>query len=103
MQLRGRSLGVPAPESDGALYVWVFCLMGGYLIARYGINFRRRTRTEPGPAVFDAGTFAISAMVLWGVLDSRVLIAIGSTKPFLLVAGFFGVLYALDALKPRSS
>lgn len=76
--------------------------MAGYLVVRYGINFHRKKRTEPGPAVFDAGTFAISAMLLWGVLDPRILSAIGTTKPFLLVAGFFGVLYALHALKPSS-
>jgi hypothetical protein len=75
--------------------------MAGYLLLRYALNFHRRLRTEPGPAIFDAGTFAISAMLLWGVLDTRVLEAIGSTKPFLLVAGFFGVLYALHALGPR--
>ena len=52
--------------------------------------------------MLDAGTFAISIMLLWGVLDPEVLVAIGSIKPFLLVAGFFGVLYALHALKPGS-
>lgn len=77
--------------------------MAGYLVLRYGINFYRQRSTEPGPAVFDAGTFAISVMLLWGVLDPRVLAALGSTKPFLLVAGFFGVLYALHALKPGTA
>jgi hypothetical protein len=75
--------------------------MAGYLGVRYALNFYRRRQSEPGPAVFDAGTFAISVMLLWGVLDPGVLAAIGSTKPFLLVAGFFGTLYALHALTPR--
>jgi hypothetical protein len=51
--------------------------------------------------VFDAGSFAISIMLIWGVLDADVLVALGSTKPFLLIAGFFGVLNALHALKLR--
>jgi len=42
-------------------------------------------------------------MLLWGVVDSRVLSAIGSTKPFLLVAGFFGLLYSLHALFPKQA
>ena len=75
--------------------------MALYLVARYGINFYRRRNTEPGPAVFDAGSFAISVMLIWGVFDDNVLKALGSTKPFLLVAGFFGILYGLHALFPR--
>lgn len=77
--------------------------MAVYLACRYGLNFFRRQPSDPGPAVFDAGTFAISAMLLWGVIDDDVLAAIGSTKPFLLVAGFFGILYALHALAPRKA
>ena len=90
------------PTTEAALYVWVFGLMLAYLCVRYASYYIRTSKLcEPGPAVFDAGSFAISCMLLWGVLDPSVLTAIGSTKPLLLIAGFFGVLYALHALVPR--
>lgn len=75
--------------------------MASYLAVRYLLNYCRARPTDPAPAVFDAGTFAISVMLLWGVFDADVLSAIGSTKPFLLVASFFGILYGLHALGPR--
>ena len=96
-------LPLQAPKTDESLYAWVVILMAGYLVVRYGLNLRTRRHTDPGPAVFDAGTFAISVMLLWGVFDPDVLTAIGSTKPFLLVAGFIGILYGLHALFPRNS
>jgi len=58
-----------APRSEAGLYVWVFCLMAAYVLIRYAFNFARKKLLDPGPAVFDAGTFAISVMLLWGVLD----------------------------------
>jgi hypothetical protein len=48
--------------------------------------------------IFDAGTFSGSIMLLLGLLNDTVLKAIGSTKPFLLIAGLAGVLYGLHAL-----
>lgn len=40
-------------------------------------------------------------MLLYGVLDDDALKAIGSTKPFLLIAGLAGILYELHALVPK--
>ena len=50
--------------------------------------------------VFDSATFAGSAMLLWGIMDDEVLKAIGSTRPFLLVAGLAGLIYSVHALAP---
>lgn len=53
--------------------------------------------------VFDAATFAGSAMLIFGIIDETVMAAIGSTKPFLLVAGLAGFIYSLHALIPPRS
>jgi hypothetical protein len=40
-------------------------------------------------------------MLLLGLFSPVVLLAIGDTKPFLLIAGFSGFVYGLHALAPR--
>lgn len=52
------------------------------------------------PRIFDSATFAASVMLVLGILNDDVLRAIGSTKPFLLVAGLAGILYGIHAIAP---
>jgi hypothetical protein len=52
--------------------------------------------------IFDGATFAGSLMLLAGIWDDDVMKLLGSTKPFLLVAGLAGLIYSLHALPPRS-
>lgn len=50
--------------------------------------------------IFDGATFAGSSILLVGIFKPRVLELIGDTKPFLIVAGIAGIVYALHALDP---
>ena len=50
---------------------------------------------------FNGGTFAGCVLLLLGITDAHLLALIGSTKPFLALAGVVGVLYSLHALVPR--
>ena len=54
-------------------------------------------------AVFDSATFAASVVLLLGFVDNAVLTALGSTKPFLLVAGLAGACYGVYVLVPNNS
>ena len=96
------------PSDEDGLYRWIAGLTTVYLLANYLIRWRhdrqlfsQKSYSIMLPKLFDAGTFSASVMLLLGVLDDDVLRAIGSTKPFLLVAGFVGILYGLHALVPR--
>ena len=78
--------------------------MAAYLVVSYAIH-RVRTgywgeKRVVGNKVFDAATFAASILLLTGIVYPKVLTAIGSTKGYLLVAGFCGLLNSLHALAP---
>jgi hypothetical protein len=93
---------LPANETD--LYIWTAGLMAFYLVVSYPI-YRLKTghwgrKTIVGTKVFDAATFAASILLLSGIVYPKVLTAIGSTKGYLLVAGFCGLLNSLHALFP---
>jgi formate/nitrite transporter FocA (FNT family) len=93
------------PTDEQALYVWMAVLAAVYLAAAYAIQFKFKGLSNQDKyaltRVFDATTFAGSTMLLLGLTEPAVLTAIGSTKPFLFVAGFAGITYCLHALKPR--
>ena len=97
--------GMHLPTDEQELYIWMAVLIGSYLVVAYAIQFwfkglsnqDKHTLTR----VFDATTFAGSVMLLLGVIEPTVLNAIGSTKLFLLVASFAGIIYCLHSLKPR--
>jgi hypothetical protein len=81
--------------------------MIGHLGVAYFIGYWResqlftaKTHREILTRVFDSATFAGSTMLLIGLMDDGVMKAIGSTRPFLLVAGIAGVAYGLHALAP---
>lgn len=93
------------PHDENGLYRWIAALMVGYLAAAYLRHWRKDRELFPNtlsrdvlPKIFDSATFAVSAMLLLGVLNDDVLRAIGSVKPFLLVAALAGLLYAFHAL-----
>ena len=108
------------PTSEDELYAWVVVIMALYMALHYGIRFvrllRLRQHQNPGPNVagseavevlgrkdlinhiFNAGTFALSLMILVGIFEPSVLKLIGNTRPFLAVAAFAGFFYALHAL-----
>jgi hypothetical protein len=95
------------PGSETDLYVWTAGLMAVYLVVSYPI-YRLKTghwgrKNIVGSKVFDAATFAASILLLIGIVYPKVLAAIGSTKGYLLVAGFCGLLNSLHALSPDST
>lgn len=75
--------------------------MVGYMIVAY---LCRQFLHEPESQksfvtiLFDAATFAGSFMLLWGIWDSKILVLLGNTKFFLVVAGLAGVIYSLTTL-----
>lgn len=76
-----------------------------YMAAAHVIYFRSKiAKVEISrfsmSKVFDSATFAGSLILLMGIFEPTVLAAIGSTKPFLLLAGFAGIVYSLHALNP---
>lgn len=94
------------PTDENALYAWILGGMIGYLAVAYALQWSQTGRFTGKEAdyltrVFDSATFAGSAMLLVGIFVPDVLSLIGNTKPFLIVAGLAGVIYALHALKPR--
>lgn len=93
------------PTNEGHFYISIAVLMALYLILAYGIQILH-SRCWPDSRfimtrVFDAGTFSGSLLLLVGIFVPSVLEAIGSVKPFLIVAAFAGIIYALHALAPR--
>lgn len=91
------------PYTEDSLYIWVAGLMVGYLLVFAFLRSRCTRKLPSDPAVlvssvFDAATFAVSLMLFWGVIDARVLAAIGSTKLFLLIAAIAGAVYGLHQL-----
>lgn len=52
--------------------------------------------------VFDGITLGGSIILLVGLVEPKVLTALGSPKPFLFFAAVAGIIYALHALRPRS-
>ena len=66
------------------------------------IRFDRWTteRKELIAHIFDAAMFAGSVVLLAGLIEPTVLQLVGTTKPFLLIAGFAGCAYTIKALFP---
>jgi hypothetical protein len=93
------------PTDEQEVYVWMAIITAIYLALAYGIQFKFKGFTNQDrfalTRVFDATTFAGSVMLLFGLMSPPVLVAIGSTKLFLLIAGFGGTVYGLHALAPR--
>lgn len=75
--------------------------MALHLVIAYISCWRRTNGFEPERTinrVFDSVTFSSSSLLLVGIFDPQVLILIGSTKIFLLVAGVGGFLYGLHSM-----
>ena len=93
---------LPVDEDD--FYLWILCLTAGYVVLAYALSFFRRSYWNHGsfsPArIFDGSTFAGSFMLVMGIVQPDLMKVIGSTKPFLLVAGLVGIVYSLHALWP---
>jgi hypothetical protein len=97
--------GMHLPNDEQELYVWIAVITAIYLGVAYLIQFKSKGFADQDryalTRVFDATTFSGSSMLLLGLMAPNVLVAIGSTKLFLLIAGFGGVVYGLHALAPR--
>lgn len=93
------------PTDEQEVYAWMAVVTALYLAIAYLVQFAfkgfKGQEAFVLTRIFDAATFAGSLLLLWGLVSPVVLAAIGSTKAFLLVAGFGGVIYGLHALKPR--
>ena len=94
---------LPVDEDD--FYLWIPCLTIGYLVLAYAISFLRRSGVNHAnfglARIFDGSTFAVSFMLLLGIVQPDLMKVIGSTKPFLLVSGLVGIVYSLHALWPE--
>lgn len=79
--------------------------MVGYLAVTLIVNLCRfgtllHDRKELIGHIFDASMFAGSALLMAGIVDKSVLILLGNTKPFLLIASLAGVLYSIKEIMP---
>jgi hypothetical protein len=75
--------------------------MVAYIGVAYACNFLFREpdhRKTNVPIVFDGVTFCTSVMLLWGLVEPTILVLLGNTKPYLLIAGIAGVSYSISAL-----
>jgi hypothetical protein len=70
-----------------------------YISSRQRALRSRTAKAVDGQTVLDAATFAMSVLVLLGVIDELVIKALGDTALFLVIAGLVGVVYSLRALK----
>ena len=90
------------PENQNEVYAATTLLMGVYLVVGYGVRRYRTGNWIPQKSsvgmVFDAATFAGSVLVLVALFYPKVLTALGDTKPYLILAGFFGLVYSFHAL-----
>ncbi len=82
--------------------------MVAYLLIAFILNFRRyqsihHPQKEMMVHVFDASTFAGSAVLLVGIASPDVLREIGDTKPFLLIASLAGLVYSLSIFFPKGN
>lgn len=96
--------GVGLPTTEDEFYQWSALLMAIYLAIVCLTHWRLKgnfSAFELVPKVFNSVTFSTSIILLMGVFYPAVLTAIGTTKPFLLVAGFIGLGYGLMALRPK--
>jgi len=81
--------------------------MTAYLLITFCLNGWRfksihHPRKEIIVHVFDSATFATSFLLLAGIFSPPVLTALGSTKPFLLIAALAGLLYSIGIWFPRN-
>ena len=92
------------PVDSASLYRWVLILLLFYMAVSYLFRDTRGERYIDGghefmlTQLFNGITFAGSATILWGVVDPTVMVIIGDTTMFLLVAGMAGLLYSARQL-----
>jgi hypothetical protein len=95
--LLGIHIHIPNDQSE--FYLWLICLLAGYLAIMFFVQLVFFGRSFSGidmvGRIFDGLTFAISVLLLMGVVYHSVLLLIGDTTPFLVVAGAVGVLYGI--------
>lgn len=96
----------PPTDEDG-LYAWMTALVLAYIGACYFVRGCRRLRTARAPPptakffmtkMFDGATFAVSVLLLAGIFSPPLLTLLGSTKPFLVIAGLAGLGYTAHSL-----
>jgi hypothetical protein len=89
---------VPWPETEDDLWRWVLGLMVACLATAIAVWKVRSsapvTDVLLAAKVFDSATFAMSLMLLIGIVQPTVLALIGNTKPFLIVAALAGLIYS---------
>jgi hypothetical protein len=75
--------------------------MAAYVVVAYACNYLLHEpdhRKAHVPIIFDGVTFCTSVMLLWGIVDPKILVLLGNTKLYLVIAGIAGLLYSLGAL-----
>jgi hypothetical protein len=94
------------PQSEEQLYAYLIAITVVYILLRIAILYLRGDSTEFGidvlNSVFNGITLATSIMLLAGLMDARLLILIGSTKPFLFLSALLGSVFSLWMLFRKS-
>jgi hypothetical protein len=88
-------LDVHLPRDQGEFYSWATLLIIFYVVIALAVRTARGKRHFEVPAlVFNAATFSASVLLLIGVtIDRQILVLMGDTTWFLIVAGAVGVCY----------
>jgi len=98
------------PTTENGLYGWTLILTVAYIVAAYLVRavylLRKKKGLRPSAQffaskLFDGVTFSGALMLLGGVFSPPLLVLIGSTKPFLIIASLAGIGYSIHALFPE--
>ena len=97
------------PSTAKELYLWNGCLLLAYIAAAAVLDqvykrltgFREGTGMGLAEYVFNGATFSASVIIGLAIYDEQVLRLIGDTTGYLILAGVAGLLYSLQALKPK--
>jgi hypothetical protein len=86
------------PRTKEEFYLWAFLLVVFYVVSSLAVRHARGKRYfEVAALTMDAATFSVSVLLLIGVtIDHQVLVLMGDTTWFLIIAGMVGVLYSVS-------
>lgn len=96
------------PVSEAEVYAVVLVLAAVYIVVSFALGRYRRPPPFLGERgqkphlrmdrVFDGATFGASVVLLMGIFDPQIIVHLGNTKMFLVIAGLSGIVYSLYAL-----
>lgn len=97
------------PTTPRELYVWNAALLAVYVLSALALDlayrrlfgFRDGTGMGPTDFLFNGATFSASVIIGLAIYDEQVLKLVGDTTGYLILAGAAGILYSLNALRPK--